>query len=101
MTDATNHLSGKNLFCTLNCSQAYHCVQMADDLSVQLLAFNFASRTFAYNCFSQGSNKSVTEFSSFVKHYLHPCLAANVFTQFMDNIAAGVNNFDEMIPALR
>ena len=101
MTDATNHFAGKNLFCKLDCSQAYHCVQMADDLSVQLLAFNFASRTFAYNCLAQGLNKSVTGFSSFVKHYLYPCLAANVCTQFMDDIAAGVNNFDEMIPALR
>ena len=101
MTDATHHFAGKNLFCKLDCSQAYHCVEMADDLSVQLLAFNFASRTFAYNCLAQGLNKSVTGFSSFVKHYLDPCLAANVCTQFMYDIAAGVNNFDEMIPALR
>ena len=57
MTDATNHFAGKQLFCKLDCSQAYHCVQMADDLSVQLLAFNFASRTFAHNCLAQGLNK--------------------------------------------
>ena len=101
MTDATNHFAAKNLFCKLDCSQAYHCVQMADDLSVQLLAFNLASRIFAYNCLAQGLNKSVRGFSSFVKHYLDPCIAANVCTQFMDDIAAGVNNFDEMIPALR
>ena len=63
MTDATNHFAGKQLFCKLDCSQAYHCVQMADDLSVQLLAFNFGSRTFAYNCLAQGLNKSVTGFS--------------------------------------
>ena len=74
---------------------------MADDLSVQLLAFDFAYRTFAYNCSAQGLNKSVTGFSSFVKHYLDPCLAENVCLQIMDDIAAGVNNFDEMIPALR
>ena len=76
MTDATNHFAGKNLFCKLDCSQADPCVQMADDLSVQLLAFNFASRTFADNCLAQGLNKTVTGFSSFVKHYLDPCLAA-------------------------
>ena len=45
-------------------------------------------------------NKSVTGFSSFVKHYFDLCLAANVCTHFLDDIAAGVNNFDEMIPAL-
>ena len=101
MTDATNHFAGKNLFCKLDCSKTYYCVQMADDLSVQLLAFNFPSRTFAYSCLAQGLNKSVTAFSSFVKHYLDPCLSANVCTQFMDDFAAGVINFDETIPALR
>ena len=40
--EATNHFAGKKLFCKLDCSQAYHCVQMADDLSVQLLAFRFS-----------------------------------------------------------
>ena len=100
MTDATNHFAGKQLFCKLDCSQAYHCVQMADDLSVQLLAFNFGSRTFAYNCLAQGLNKSVTGFSFFIKHYLDKCLAANVCTQFMDDIAAGVICFDELIPTL-
>ena len=101
MTDATNHFAGKHLFYKLDCSQAYHCVQMADDLSVEFLAFNFASRTFAYNSLAQGLKRSVTGFSSIVKHYWDPCLAPNVCTQFMDNIAAGVNNFDEMIPAPR
>ena len=74
---------------------------MADERSVQLLAFNFASRTFAYVCSAQGMNESVTGFSSFVKHYLDPCLVANVCMHFMNDIAAAVSNFDEMIPALR
>ena len=74
---------------------------MAADLSVQLLAFNFASRTFAYSCLAQGLKKSGTGYSSIVKHYLDFCLAANVCTQFMEDIAAGVNTFDEMIPAIR
>ena len=74
---------------------------MADDLSIQFVSFTFASRTFAYNCLSQGVKKSVTGFSSFVKNYLDPCLAANVCTQFMDDIADGVNNLDEMIAAVR
>ena len=73
---------------------------MAEDFSVQLLAYNFASRTFAYNCLAQDFDKSVTGFSSLVKHYLDTCLA-NVCTQFMDDIAAGVNIFDEMNPAVR
>ena len=101
MTDASNHFAGKSLFTKLDCSQAYHCVQMADDLSVQLLAFNFGSRTYAYKCLAQGLSKSVTGFSSFIRHYLDPCLAADMCTQFMDDIGSAVNNYQELIPTLK
>ena len=30
LSDAAQHLAGKSLFCKLGCSQAYHCLQMAD-----------------------------------------------------------------------
>ena len=30
LTDAAQHMAGKKLFCKLDCSQAYHCLQMAD-----------------------------------------------------------------------
>ena len=40
MSVAINYFAGKKLFTKLDCSQAYNCVQMADDVSVQLLAFN-------------------------------------------------------------
>ena len=99
-TDATNYFAGKCLFCKLICSQAYHCVQLADDLSVLLLALNFACGKIAYNCLAQGLNKSVTGLSSFFKHYLDPSLAANLCTQFVDDFAAGLQILDEMIPAL-
>ena len=78
---------------------------MADPLSVQLLSFNFASRTYAYTRLEQGLNKSVTRFSSFVRSYLDSyldsCLAANLCTQFMDDIGCGVETFEEMVPTLR
>ena len=73
---------------------------MADDLSVQLLAFNLGSQTYAYKCLAQGLSKSVTGFGSFIRHYLDPCLAADLCTQFMDDIGSAVNNFDELIPTL-
>ena len=47
LSDAAQHLAGKKIFCELDCSQAYHCLQMADKRSIEMLAFNFASRTFA------------------------------------------------------
>ena len=101
MTDAMHHFAGKTLFTKLDCSQAYHCLQMADPLSVQLLSFNFASRTYAYQRLAQGLNKSVTGFSSFVRSYLDFCLGANLCTQFMDDIGCGVENSEQMIPTLR
>ena len=48
LSDAAQHLAGKSLFCKLDCYQAYNCLQMADQRSVEMHAFNFASRTFAY-----------------------------------------------------
>ena len=44
LSDAAQHLAGKSLFCELDCSQAYHCLQMADQRSVEMLAFIFASK---------------------------------------------------------
>ena len=41
LSDAAQHMGGKNCFCKLDCSQAYHCLQMADYQSIQMLAFNF------------------------------------------------------------
>ena len=46
LSEAAQHMSGKRLFRKLDCSQAYHCLYMAAKMSVELLAFNFASRTF-------------------------------------------------------
>ena len=101
MTDAVHHFAGKTLFTKLDCSQAYHCVQMADPLSVQLLSFNFASRTYAYTRLAQGLNKTVTVFSSFVRSYVDSCVAANLHTQFMDDMGCGVETFEQMILTLR
>ena len=74
---------------------------MADDVSMRLLAFNFASRTYAYKCFAQGINKSVTGFSCFIKHYLDPCLASGNCTQFMDDIGYTVTDFGQFVQSLR
>ena len=69
MTGATNYSAGKNFFCILDFSQAYFCVQTADNFSVQFLTFIFTPQTFAYNYLAQGVNKAVKGFSSAVMHY--------------------------------
>ena len=101
MTDAVNHFAGIFFFITLDCSQAYHCVQLAVPSSVQLLSFNFANRTFAFKPLAQGLSKSVTGFSSFIRSFFDTCITSDLCIQFMDDIGAGVTKFEEMIPNLR
>ena len=48
LSDAAEHLAGKSLFCKLDCSRAYHCLQMANQRSVETFAFTFVSRIRAY-----------------------------------------------------
>ena len=67
LVDAAQHMAGKKLFCKLECSQAYHCLQMADQRSIEMLAFNFASRTFAYLRLAQGLSRALSAFSSFMR----------------------------------
>ena len=69
LSDAAQQV-GKKLFCKLDCSQAYHCLQMADYQSIQLLAFNFARRTFAYRRLPQGLRRSLSAFSRFLERVL-------------------------------
>ena len=72
LSDVAQQLARKSLFCKLDCSQAYHCLQMADQRSVEMLAFNFASRTFAYKRLAQGLSRSVSAFSRFMREYWDP-----------------------------
>ena len=92
LSDAAQHLAGKTLFCKLDCSQAYHCMQMADQRSVELLAFNFASRSFAYKRLAQGLSRSVSAFSSFMREYLDPVVKADQCAQYVDDIEIAANN---------
>ena len=62
LSDAAHHLRGMSLFCKHDCSQAYHCLQMADQRSVEMLPFNFASRIFAYKSLAQGLSRTVSAF---------------------------------------
>ncbi len=86
LTDSASHMAGKDFSGKIDCSQAYHCLQMADDESVQLLALNFASRTFAYKRLAQGLSRSVSAFSSFMREYLDPLIKADRCAQYMDDI---------------
>ena len=101
LSDAAQHLAGKSLFCKLNCSQAYHCLQMADQRSVEMLAFNFAGRTFAYKRLAQGFSRSVSAFSSFMREYLDPVVKADQCAQYVDDIGIAANNATDLTRNIR
>ena len=100
LADVGNHLAGKKYFSKLDCSQAFHVVKMADLESVQLLAFNFESRTYAFQRLAQGLNRSVSSFSSFMRKYLDPCIAADRCFQYVDDLGTASHTVPEMISYL-
>ena len=59
---------------------------MADQQSIELLAFNFASKTLAYRRLAQGLSRSLTAFSSFIRKYLDPVIKADQCAQYFDDI---------------
>ena len=101
LSDAAQHLAGKKLFCKLDCSQAYHVLQMADQKSVELLAFNFASRTFAYLRLPQGLSRSLSSFSSFMREYLDRVIKADKCAQYVDDIGIATHTAEELKNNLR
>ena len=101
LTDAAQHMAGKKLFCKLDCSQAYHCLPMADQRSVEMLAFNFASRTFAYRRLAQGLSRALSAFSSFMREYLDKVIKADQCAQYVDDIGIAANDADHLIKNLK
>ena len=97
LADVGGHLAGKKYFCKLDCSQAFHVVRMADIESIQLLAFNFEGRTYAFQRLAQGLNRSVTSFGSFMRKYLDPCIASGRCFQYVDDVGTAGNTGNEMI----
>ena len=101
LVDATQHLAGKKLFCKLDCSQAYHCLPMADQRSIEMLAFIFASRTFAYRRLAQGLSRPLSAFSSFMREYLDKVIKADQGAQYVEDIGIAANDADHLIANLR
>ena len=92
---------GKNFFCKLDCSQAYHCLQMADQRSIEILAFNFASGTFACRRLAQGLSRALSAFSSFMRKYLDKVIKADQCAQYVDVFGIAANDADHLIANLR
>ena len=74
---------------------------MADQRSVEMLAFNFASRIFAYRRLAQGLSRSVSAFSSFMREYLDPVVKADQCAQYVDDIGIAANNATDLTRNIR
>ena len=101
LTDAAQHMAGRNLFCNFDCSQAYHCLQMADQQSIELLAFQFASRTIAYRRLAQGFSRSLSPFASFIRERLDAVIISDQFAQYVDDIGIAASTPELLIKIVR
>ena len=100
LTDAAQHMAWKTLFCKLDCSQPYHCFRMADQQSIEFLAFIFASRTFANRRLAQGISRSLSAFSSFIRKHLHSLTKTDQFAHYVDDIGIAANMPQQLIKSL-
>ena len=80
------HKAGIKYICKLDCSQANHCLQIANEQSIQLLSFKFDARILAYRCLAQGWNRSPSAFNSFVREYPDPVVKAHRCAPYVDDI---------------
>ena len=74
---------------------------MADQRSIEMLAFNFACRTFAYRRLAQGLSRALSAFSSFMREYLRKVIKADQCVQYVDDIGIAANDADHLIANLR
>ena len=66
-----------------------------------MLAFNLASRTFAYKRLAQGLSRSVSAFSSFMREYLDTVTKADQCAQYVDDIGIAANNATDLTRNIR
>ena len=66
-----------------------------------MLAFNFASRTFAYRRLAQGLSRALSIFPSFVREYLDKVIKADECAQYVEDIEIAAENATQLIDNLR
>ena len=73
---------------------------MADEQSIQLLDFNFASRTCEFKRLAKGLRRSVSAFSSFMRQNLDPVVIVDKCSQCVDKIGIGAHDLPDMLEKL-
>ena len=87
----------KTTFCLTWLQPSIFCSSLADAQSVQLLAFNFFSRTFAFTRLAQGLSRFVSVFTAFVRKYLDACIAEDKCFKYGDILGTIAQTFEELL----
>ena len=66
-----------------------------------MLAFNFASRTFAYRRLAQVLSRALSAFSRFVREYFDKVIKADQCAQHVDDIGIAANDAEQLIKNVR
>ena len=74
---------------------------MADQRSIEMLAFNFASRTFAYRRLAHGLSRALSAFSSFMREYLDKVFKADQSAHYVDDIRIAAKHADYLSANMR
>ena len=74
---------------------------MADPQSIQMLAFDLASRTYAFTRLAQGLSRAVSAFSSFMRQHLDKCILNDKCFQYVDDVGTAATDAKEMIANLK
>ena len=74
-------MAGKKLLRKLDCSQAYHCLELANKRSIEMLASNCASQTFTIQRLAQGLSRALSAFSSLMQEYQEKVIKADQCAQ--------------------
>ena len=74
---------------------------MGDQRTVEMLAFNFASRIFGYKRLAQCLSRSVSAFSIYMSEYLDPVVKADQCAQYVDDIGIAAYNATDLTRNIR
>ena len=94
-------MAGKKLFLQNGLLTSIHCLQIADQRSIEMLAFNFASRTFVYRRLAQFRSRALSACSSFMREYLDKVIKAHQCAIYVENIGIAANDAKQIIKNLR
>ena len=91
LSGASPHLAGKQIFYEKTCSQACHCLQLANQRSIEVPAYNVAIPTFVYQRFAQVLSRSLSALSSFIREILIRVMKTYQCAQNVEDIGIAAN----------